>query len=122
MAAGLATLSAIDEPGFYELLAGQTRTLVDGIARAAAENGIPLTSVCEGGMFGLVFTEERAVHRFEQIANANVDRFKRFFHGMLDQGIYLAPSALEAGFVSAAHGDDEIGATVDAAKRVFAAL
>jgi glutamate-1-semialdehyde 2,1-aminomutase len=76
----------------------------------------------EGGMFGLVFTDAPSVRSFDQVAAADVERFKKFFHGMLDEGVYLAPSAFEAGFVSAAHGDDEINATIEAARKVFATL
>ncbi|MCH9695014.1 MAG: glutamate-1-semialdehyde 2,1-aminomutase [Gammaproteobacteria bacterium] len=122
MAAGLATLELIDVAGFYESLAARTQQLVDGISRAAADNGIPLATECEGGMFGLVFSDDAVVRRFDQVAAADTDRFKTFFHGMLDEGVYLAPSAFEAGFVSAAHGDDEINATIAAARNVFANL
>ena len=119
MAAGLATLEEIDKPGFYEALGDRTRQLADGLSAAAAQAGIPLAVECAGGMFGFVFTEDGPVRRFEQIAAANIDRFRRFFHGMLDEGVYLAPSAFEAGFVSAAHGDDEIEQTLAAATRVM---
>ena len=76
----------------------------------------------QGGMFGFVFSDDAPIRRFEQVAAANIDRFKRFFHGMLDAGMYFAPSAYEAGFVSAAHGDDEISATLDAARKVLKSL
>jgi glutamate-1-semialdehyde 2,1-aminomutase len=122
MAAGLATLELIDEPGFYEALAASTQRLTDGLAAAAEESGIALSTENEGGMFGFVFTAEGPVRSFEQVAAADVERFRKFFHGMLDEGIYLAPSAFEAGFVSAAHSDDDIDATVAAAERVFASL
>lgn len=122
MAAGLATLQLIDAPGFYESLAARTQQLVDGLADKAAAAGIPLATECEGGMFGLVFTDAESIRSFDQVVAADVKRFKKFFHGMLDAGIYLAPSAFEAGFVSAAHGDDEISATIAAADRVFAAV
>lgn len=122
MAAGLATLKLIDEPGFYESLTAKTRQLVTGIAAAAADAGIGMATECEGGMFGLVFTDAASVRSFDQVAAADVERFKKFFHGMLDEGIYLAPSAFEAGFVSAAHGDAEINATIDAARKVFSTL
>ena len=119
MAAGLATLQLIDVPGFYESLTQKTKRLTEGLASAAADAGIPIATEYEGGMFGFVFTDETKVRRFDQVAAANTDRFKTFFHGMLDEGVYLAPSAFEAGFVSAAHGEDEINATIDAARRVF---
>lgn len=122
MAAGLTTLNLIDEPGFYESLTAKTRQLVEGISAAAADAGIGMATECEGGMFGLVFTDAPSVRSFDQVAAADVERFKKFFHGMLDEGVYLAPSAFEAGFVSAAHGDDEINATIEAARKVFATL
>ncbi|NCF74682.1 MAG: aspartate aminotransferase family protein, partial [Gammaproteobacteria bacterium] len=84
--------------------------------------GIGLATECEGGMFGLVFTDAPSVRSFDQVAAADIERFTKFFHGMLDAGVYLAPSAFEAGFVSAAHGDAEINATIDAARKVFATL
>ncbi len=122
MAAGLATLEVIDKPGFFEALADRTRQLTDGLSAVADDAGIPLAVECEGGMFGFVFTDDAPVRRFEQVLNADIDRFKTFFHGMLAEGIYLAPSAFEAGFVSAAHGDDEIGMTLEAARKVLSAL
>ena len=120
MAAGLATLEAIDQPGFYEALGERTRQLADGLAAAARDAGIPLAVEYAGGMFGFVFTGDGPVRRFEQVAAADIDRFRKFFHGMLEEGVYLAPSAFEAGFVSAAHGDDEIEKTLAAAARVMA--
>jgi len=122
MAAGLATLEQIDAPGFYESLTARTNQLIDGLAAAASDAGIAMATECEGGMFGLVFTDAASVRSFDQVAAADVERFKKFFHGMLDAGVYLAPSAFEAGFVSAAHGDGEINATIEAAKKVFATL
>ncbi|MCJ7591717.1 MAG: glutamate-1-semialdehyde 2,1-aminomutase [Woeseiaceae bacterium] len=122
MAAGLATLELIDEPGFYESLTKKTKQLIDGLAAAAEDAGIAMATECEGGMFGLVFTDAPSVRSFDQVAAADVERFKQFFHGMLGEGVYLAPSAFEAGFVSAAHGDEEISATIAAASRVFARL
>lgn len=122
MAAGLATLEQIDRPGFYESLGERTRQLTEGLLAAAATAGIPLAIEHLGGMFGFVFTGDGPVRRFDQVAAADTDRFKAFFHGMLSQGIYLAPSAFEAGFVSAAHGDEEIEQTLAAATTVFAGL
>ena len=119
MAAGLATLEQIDQPGFYEALGKRTQQLVQGLAAAANDAGVPLATEHAGGMFGFVFTDEASVRRFDQVAAANVDRFRKFFHGMLAEGIYFAPSAFEAGFVSAAHGDDEINKTLDAARKVM---
>ncbi|HSD69359.1 MAG TPA: glutamate-1-semialdehyde 2,1-aminomutase [Woeseiaceae bacterium] len=122
MAAGLATLAAIGKPGFYPALALKTRQLVDGLRVSAREAGVPLATEAIGGMFGLVFTADAPVRYFRQVAAADIDRFRKFFHGMLEQGIYFAPSAFEAGFVSAAHGEEEIRKTIDAAKRVFRQL
>ncbi len=122
MAAGLKTLELIDEPGFFEKLAANTRRLTDGLAAAATAAGVPVSTECEGGMFGMVFTDAGPVRSYEQVAAANIERFRSFFHGMLAEGVYLAPSAFEAGFVSAAHSDDDIDRTVAAAATVFATL
>ena len=122
MAAGLRTLELIDEPGFFETLGSSTRRLTDGLAAAAADAGVAVATEQEGGMFGLVFTDESPVRSYAQVASADIDSFRRFFHGMLDQGVYLAPSAFEAGFVSAAHGDDDIDRTIAAARKVLADL
>jgi glutamate-1-semialdehyde 2,1-aminomutase len=122
MAAGLATLNLVDTPGFYEKLDARTKQLTDGLAAAAADAGIALCVEQQGGMFGCVFTESGPVRSFAQVAAANVDRFRAFFHGMLDEGIYFAPSAFEAGFVSSAHGDSEIEQTLAAARKVCATL
>ena len=122
MAAGLTTLRLIDEPGFFEALGQQTRRLTDGLAAAAANANIAVSLEREGGMFGMVFTDDGPVRSYSQVAAADVERFKKFFHGMLAEGIYLAPSAFEAGFVSAAHGDEEIDATIAAAGKVFRTL
>ena len=122
MAAGLATLELIDTDGFYEALGRQTEALVRGMAEAAESANIPASVEHAGGMFGFVFTDAGPVRSFDQVAAADIDRFKAFFHGMLEEGVYLAPSAFEAGFVSAAHGDDEIESTVAAARKVMASL
>ena len=122
MAAGLATLEAIDRPGFYESLGERTRQLTDGLVNAADKAGIPVSAEHLGGMFGFVFTDAGPVRSYLQVAAADVARFRGFFHGMLDAGVYLAPSAFEAGFVSAAHGDAEIERTISAAEKVFAGL
>ena len=119
MAAGLATLDAIDEPGFYEQLSARTAGLAEGLSAAADGAGIPLSVEYQGGMFGFVFTDDAPVRRFDQVAAADIDRFKRFFHGMLDQGVYMAPSAYEAGFVSSTHMSDELDQTIEAAKLVL---
>lgn len=122
MAAGLATLEQLEKPGFYKALASRTLELTQGLAAAAADAGIPLAVESAGGMFGFIFTDDGPVRSFSQVAAADVERFKQFFHGMLDRGVYLAPSAFEAGFVSAAHGDEEIEKTLDAARSVFESL
>jgi len=122
MAAGLATLELIDEAGFYEALGERTGQLANGLAAVAQDASIPMAVEYLGGMFGFVFTDAGPVRSFTQVANADVERFRQFFHGMLAEGIYLAPSAFEAGFVSAAHGDDEISKTLDAARKVLASL
>ena len=122
MAAGLATLEQIDQPGFYEALGERTQQLTTGLKSAADSAGIALSVEQAGGMFGCIFTDDAPVRSFTQVAAADVDRFRLFFHGMLAEGVYLAPSAFEAGFVSAAHGDDEIAATLNAASKVFATL
>jgi glutamate-1-semialdehyde 2,1-aminomutase len=122
MAAGLKTLELIDNDEFWITLTATTQSLVDGLSAAAAAAGVPVAVENEGGMFGLVFTQSERVSSFEDVAAADVDRFRKFFHGMLDEGIYLAPSAFEAGFVSAAHGPAEIEQTVSAAHKVMATL
>jgi glutamate-1-semialdehyde 2,1-aminomutase len=122
MAAGLATLEQIDQPEFYEGLGERTSELVDGLNEIAAECGVALATENIGGMFGFVFTEDKPVRTFAQVAAADIDRFRKFFHGMLDEGVYLAPSAFEAGFVSAAHGAAEIDQTLSAARKVMATL
>ena len=122
MAAGLATLELIDAPGFYERLGERTKQLTDGLAAAATDAGVALSVEQQGGMFGFVFTDAGPVRSFAQVAGADVERFRTFFHGMLDEGVYLAPSAFEAGFVSAAHGEREIEQTLDAARKVFGTL
>jgi len=122
MAAGLATLKQIEDPAFFDSLTAHTRKLADGLAAESQSANVPLAVEACGGMFGFVFCSDGPVRRFDQVAAADIDRFRKFFHGMLEQGIYLAPSAFEAGFVSAAHGDDEISRTLDAARTVFRSL
>lgn len=121
MTAGLATLNELDE-ALYQNLSAQTEVLLHGLKNAADANHIPFTTVQAGGMFGLFFTEDKCISNFEQVTHCNVDRFKHFFHGMLEQGVYLAPSAFEAGFVSIAHQDKEIQLTIQAADAVFSTL
>jgi glutamate-1-semialdehyde 2,1-aminomutase len=122
MAAGLATLSAIQREGFHHDLATRTSELMQGFETVAGETGIPLTTQAVGAMFGVFFTEDKTITSFSQVMACNVERFRKFYHGMLDTGIYLAPSAFEAGFLSAAHTDDEIDATLDAARAVMKTL
>ncbi len=122
MAAGLATLNLARQPGFHQGLTKMTDRLVTGIQEKAQKHNIPLSVNAVGGMFGLFFTDEPNVSNFAQVMACNVDRFKLFFHGMLNEGVYLAPSAFEAGFVSAAHTEADIDATIEAAGRVFASL
>ena len=122
MAADLATLEAIAAPGFYEAIEEKSKMLCEGLMSAANDAGIPLATEFLGGMFGFIFTDDGPVRNFAQVSAADTDRFRDFFHGMLAEGVYLAPSAYEAGFVSIAHGDTEIRATVDAAARVFSRL
>ncbi len=122
MAAGLAMLKAIQQPGLYEALTDKTRRIAEGLKQAAGRHGIPLAITHVGGMFGFFFTKERRVSRFEQVTACDMHAFRRFYHLMLEQGVYLAPSAYEAGFVSLAHGDAEIEKTLHAADLAFAQL
>jgi glutamate-1-semialdehyde 2,1-aminomutase len=122
MAAGLATLKELGTPGFYEALSEKTSALVRGLESLAQDAGIPIAVESCGGMFGFVFSSDGPVRHLSQVAAADIARFRTFFHGMLAEHIYLAPSAFEAGFVSAAHGDDEISRTLEAARKVFAVL
>ena len=122
MMAGLTTLELIAVPGFHRHVLAQTEKLVQGLAAAAAAADIAFSTNHVCGMFGLFFTATKHVQRFDEVMACDVERFKRFFHGMLAEGVYLAPSAFEAGFVSAAHTDADIEATVAAATRVFPAL
>ncbi|MCP5347073.1 MAG: glutamate-1-semialdehyde 2,1-aminomutase [Gammaproteobacteria bacterium] len=121
VAAGLATLEEISAPGFYEGLTSTTGRLLAGLKERADAAGIPFTTNQVGAMFGCFFTEEPSVSRFEQVTACNMAHFQAFFHSMLKNGVYLAPSAYEAGFVSAAHGSEEIQLTLDAAEQAFAA-
>jgi len=122
MAAGLKTLELIAADNFFENLNAKVNTLVKGILQKAAAHNIAMTQNIVGGMFGLFFTDADQVSNFEQATQCNLEQFKAFYHGMLDEGIYLAPSAYEAGFVSAMHSDEDIQATIDAADRVLANL
>lgn len=119
MAAGLAMLDLLLEPGLYEQLSAKTARVAEGLKAAAARHGIPLAITYVGGMFGFFFTEETEITRYEQVTRCDMERFKRFYHLMLEEGVYLAPSAYEAGFLSLAHGDKEIEHTLAAAERSF---
>lgn len=122
MAAGLTTLNMISQPGFYETLTKQTEKLVKGLEERAAKANIPLTTNQVGAMFGFFFTEDKNINTFEQVSACDAERFKKFYHGMLEEGIYLAPSSYETGFVSSTHSDEDIEKTLDAAEKVFLTL
>jgi glutamate-1-semialdehyde 2,1-aminomutase len=121
MAAGLTTLQLLSQPGFHAKLAAVTDELVAGLHAAARDAGVPLSTNHVCGMFGFFFTSRPSVTSYAEATSCDVERFKRFFHAMLQEGVYLAPSAFEAGFVSAAHGDAEIAHTIAAARRAFRA-
>jgi glutamate-1-semialdehyde 2,1-aminomutase len=121
VAAGIATLALTEAPGFYGALANATRALTDGLAGAAKRHRVPFTAQAVGGMFGLYFAASVPT-TYAQVMTGDKDRFNRFFHAMLDAGFYFAPSAYEAGFVSAAHGAGEISETVAAADAAFAMI
>lgn len=122
MAAGLATLRKIQAEGFYPSLFAKTTQLVNGLREVAKEEGIALTSNHVGSMWGVFFTEESTVSNFKQVMACNTERFNRFFHGMLQEGVNLAPASYEAAFMSIAHSDDDIEATLNAARKVFKTL
>jgi glutamate-1-semialdehyde 2,1-aminomutase len=122
MIAGITTLELISTPGFHQRLGAMTDILVERLATAAAGAGIALATNHVCGMFGFFFTTERHVDRYEKVMACDVERFKRFFHGMLSEGVYFAPSAFEAGFLSAAHSAADIETTIAAAARVFASM
>ena len=122
LAAGLATLELATADGVEEQLDATARRLVNGLQAAADRAGIAFTTNQVGGMFGCFFSPESAISRFSQVSGCDMERFRRFYHGMLDAGVYLAPSAFEAGFVSSAHTDAVIDETLERAARVFAAL
>ncbi|MCK5383237.1 MAG: glutamate-1-semialdehyde 2,1-aminomutase [Gammaproteobacteria bacterium] len=122
LAAGLATLELAAASGFHEQLDKTAKRLTSGLQAAAGEAGIPFTTNQVGGMFGCFFSTEAPISRFEQVSRCDMQRFQQFYHGMLDAGVYLAPSAYEAGFVSSAHSDAVIDSTLESATRVFATL
>jgi glutamate-1-semialdehyde 2,1-aminomutase len=122
MAAGLATLNIISQPGFYEPLFKRTEQLCQGLRRAADAAGVPFTTNHAGTMFGGFFTEAASVTRYDEVMACDGEAFNRFFHSMLDQGVYLAPASYEAGFMSSAHSEDDIAQTIATAKVAFAGL
>ena len=121
VAAGITTLQLLAKPGFYEDLGARTRKLVDGLVAVAHKHGVAFSGDCVGGMFGLYFSNTIPT-TLAEVSASNIEMFKVFFHAMLDEGVYFAPSAYEAGFVSATHDDSVIAATIEAADRVFAKL
>jgi glutamate-1-semialdehyde 2,1-aminomutase len=122
MAAGLANLEEISKPGFYDELAAMTEKLAKGLVTRAHAFDIPMSENHVGAMFGFFFSAEEKVENFYQVTQCDIDRFKLFYHGMLGEGVYLAPSAYEAGFVSAAHTKRDIKNTLIAAEKVFSTL
>jgi glutamate-1-semialdehyde 2,1-aminomutase len=122
MSAGLVMLDEISQPGFYEQLTSYTSQLLAGLRERAKAANVDFHTSQVGAMFGLFFTDQPQVTCFAETMACDAEKFGRFFHLMLAQGVYLAPSAFEAGFVSAAHGDKELAHTLDAAERAFAQL
>ena len=119
MSAGLTTLNLISSEDFFNSLEYKTKILVDGITKSAEKIGVPLAMNYVGGMFGLFFTNEKTIDSFKKVINCNKEHYNIFFHGMLEEGIYLAPSSYEAGFVSSSHSDDDIKLTIDTAEKIF---
>lgn len=123
MSAGLAQLKQIDEnPEFFSILKQKTERLMEGILKTARKNNIPLLTQYTCGMFGLFFTEQKSVRHYPDVTKCDVARFNQFFHAMLDKGVYLAPSAFEAGFMSMAHTDETIDETISITDRVFSSM
>lgn len=122
MAAGLKTLELLSAEGFHAQLSAKVETLVNGMMNEAKSAGIPMTENHAGGMFGLFFTDATKVTNFAETTACDQERFKKFFHGMLNEGVYLAPSAYEAGFVSIAHTDEDLNNSIEAAAKVFKTL
>ena len=122
MAAGLKTLELIAVPDFYQQLENKLAGLMTGLKTVAAKHSIDITTDHRGGMFGVFFTNAKKINSFDQVMQCDAERFKAFFHGMLKQGVYIAPSAFEAGFISAEHTDDDLQMTIEAADKVFAEL
>ena len=122
MAAGLAMLDLLEAPGFHADLERKTRLLVEGMTKVARDASMPFVTNSVCGMFGLYFTREKQVTNYAQVMASDVEAFRHFFHGMLREGVYLAPSAFEAGFVSSAHSEADIQTTLEAAHRVMAGM
>jgi len=122
MAAGLTTLRLINRPGFHDEVSAYTSRMLAGLQERADAAGVPFVTTQAGAMFGLYFSGADDIVTFEDVMASDVERFKKFFHLMLDGGVYLAPSAFEAGFTSIAHGETELKLTLDAAEKAFAAL
>jgi glutamate-1-semialdehyde 2,1-aminomutase len=122
MSAGLAALKLMSQPGYYDSIYQYTQQLVSGMQSLADEAGMPFTTNHVGSMFGVFFTDDKTVNSYQQVASGDHSRFGKFFHLLLDQGVYLAPSAFEAGFVSKAHGSEQLDKTLTAVKQAFANL
>lgn len=122
MRAGIAMLTAMQREGLYEELGAKTEYLTEGLKAVAAKHGVPVCTAAVGGMFGLFFTKAESVNSFAEATACDLEAFKTFFHLMLDEGVYLAPSAYEAGFLSAAHTEADLDATIAAADRAFAKM
>ena len=120
-ACGLATLQEISKPGFFDALSTKTRSLVDGLTQAAQKAGVAFSADCEGGMFGFFLLPELP-QNYAKVMTSDSPTFNKLFHGLLDRGVYIAPALYEAGFVSAAHTNQDIADTVAAASEVFASL
>ena len=119
MSAGLATLNELSQPGVYEQLAISTKQLMEGFEERARATNIPLVTHQMGSMFGLFFTDANDVTSYQEVLACDVERYKHFFHSMKDLGVYFAPSAFEAGFLSIKHGKTEIEKTLEAAEKCF---
>ena len=120
MAAGLASLGEIEKEGLYEQLTQTTQILAEGFKKLANKHGIPMSVNYAGSMFGLFFTDVERVTNYQQAISCNTEQFNHFYHGMLENGVYLAPASYEAGFVSAAHSDEIVQQTLAIADKVLA--
>jgi glutamate-1-semialdehyde 2,1-aminomutase len=122
MTAGLIGLELLERPGFYEQLYQRTEALMTGLATIAARHQIPFSTQYQAGMFGIYFTDAKQIHNLTDVKTSHIKRFNQFFHGMLAEGIYFAPSAYEAGFLSSAHDSDIIDKTLASAEKVMQTL